>query len=93
MTELGNGLHYAELNEDALSVREAELSMLQRLDASEEDMLAVFSNLADTCRSLGNLEKALRMERDVYSGYLTLFGEEDEGTLYAATTTRRPLIS
>ncbi len=84
MRLLGNGLHYAELNEDALSVREAELSMLRRLSDSEEDMLAVFSNLADTSRSLGHLEKALRMERDIYSGTLDLYGEQDRDTLSAA---------
>ena len=47
-------------------------------------MLILQCNLADTYESFGHLEKALRMERDVYSGYLTLFGEDDEGTLYAA---------
>ncbi len=39
MTQLGNGLFDAGHNEDALSVREAELSMKRRLGANEEHML------------------------------------------------------
>ena len=39
MTQLGNGLCDAKHYEDALSVREAELSMLLRLGAPEGDML------------------------------------------------------
>ena len=43
MTQLGNGLHDAEYHEDALSVREAGLSMMRRIGASEQNILAAQS--------------------------------------------------
>ena len=55
-------------HEDALSVRETELSMPRRVGASEESILAAQSNLANTYQALGRNEEALRMRRDVYSG-------------------------
>ena len=84
MTGLGNGLGLAGHNEDALTVKEAELATLRRLGGSERNMLVVQSNLADTYAKLGRKEEALRLRRDVYSGYLKLLGEEDEDTLIAA---------
>ena len=42
-------------------------------------------NLATTYGELGQLEKALSMERDVYSGRLKLLGEEHPDTLLAAS--------
>ena len=45
MQHLGNGLCEADLDEDALSVREAELSMSRRLGASESNILVVQCNL------------------------------------------------
>ena len=48
LTQLGNGLSDAGHYEDALSVQEAELSMMRRLGASEEHILGVQSNLAST---------------------------------------------
>ena len=83
ITMLGNGLSYAGRSEDALSVREAELSMERRLGGSEEAILVVQSNLSNTYDRLGRPE-ALNMYRDVYSGWLKLNGEEDEHTLMAA---------
>jgi hypothetical protein len=47
-------------------------------------MLAIRNNLAVTYRSLGRLEDALRLRRDVYSGRLKLNGEEHVETLIAA---------
>ena len=44
-------------------------------------MLCTQGNLASTYYKLGNLEKALSMERDVYSATLRLYGEEHENTL------------
>ena len=84
MNVLGNGLTEAGHYEDALSVREAELSMYRRLGAPEESMLVVQGNLANTYESLGRPEKALTMQRDVYSGRLKLNGEEHPITLRAA---------
>ena len=84
MTQLANGLSIAKCHEDALAVRQAELSMLQRLGAPEEQMLAVQGNLASTYDELGHLERALRMRRDVYSGKLRLYGEESRDILMDA---------
>jgi len=85
MTLLGNGLHDAEHDADALIVREAELAMMLRLGGSEEAMLVVQENLAISYDELGRLEEAIRIKRDVYSGRLRLNGEEHERTLTAAS--------
>ena len=85
MTVLGEGLSQARQHEDALSVREAELSMGKRLGTSEEDMLLVQSNLAMTYGSLGRFGESLMMEHDVYFAYLKLNGEEHDDTLKAAS--------
>ena len=42
------------------------------------------TNLACTYATIGRLEEALQMDRDVYSGRLKLDGEEDKETLIAA---------
>ena len=84
MTELGNGLSEADNHEDALSVQEAELSVLRRLGADEEDLLVAQQNLAGSYRSLGRLDDCLRTQQDVYSGTLELYGEQDKDTLVAA---------
>jgi hypothetical protein len=84
MQLLGNGLHDASHNEDALFVREAELAMRRRLGASEEEMLVTQNNLANTYEMLGRDEEALRIRRDVYSGYLKLNGKEHLFTVTAA---------
>ena len=81
---LGNGLSTSSLHEDALSVREAELSMLQRLGAPEQNILVALGNLATTYETQGRLEQALRLRRDVYSGFLKLFGEENIHTILNA---------
>jgi len=84
MNLLGNGLSTTRHHEDALSVKEAELSMLRHLGASEYDLLIVQSNLANSYQFLGRQEEALPLRRDVYSGRLKLYGEENEDTLSAA---------
>ena len=93
MTGLGNGLGLAGHYEDALSVQEAELSLQRRIGASEDDMLILQCNLADTYESFGHLEKALRMERDVYSERVRLHGEEHEKTVIAASNYARGLAN
>ena len=45
---------------------------------------AAESNLALTYERLGRHEQAMCMQRDVYSGYLKLHGEENERTLITA---------
>ena len=84
MNVLGLGLSDAGHHEEALSVYEAELSMQRRLGASEADSLVVQGNIARTYSSLGRHEDALRMSRDMYSGFVKLRGEEHEGSLGAA---------
>ena len=80
----GTGLSEAGHYEDALSVNEALLSMERRLGAPEESMLVTQSNLASTYQYHGRLEEALRLKRDVYSGYLRLFGDEHLETIRTA---------
>jgi hypothetical protein len=83
MSELGNGLHEAK-HHDALSVREAELSMRQRLGDPAQNIIAVQGNLASTYQMLGRLEPAARMRQEVYSRKLEFYGAEHYSTLLAA---------
>jgi len=55
-------------------------------------MLILQCNLADTYESFGHLEKALRMERDVYSERVRLHGEEHEKTVIAASNYANGLV-
>jgi hypothetical protein len=85
MRMLGNGLSIANCQEDALSVKEAELSMMLRTGVSKEVMLAIQTNLSTTYRRAGRNEEALRMRRDVYSEYLNIFGTQNRDTVGAAS--------
>ena len=77
MTALGNGLSAVNKHEDALVVKEAELAMLRR-EAKEERR----SSSKQYCaRILGQLDRALSMQRDVYFGTLRVHGEEYGGTM------------
>ena len=80
---LGRGLFDAKHHEDALSVLEAELSMMRRVGDSEGNMLVAEGNLACTYEKLGRVEEALRLRQEVYSGLLRL-DDEHEATLRAA---------
>ena len=84
MSELGSGLSVAKHHEDASTVREAQLSTMRRVGAQEAVILAVQSNLANTYEALGRGENATRIFRDVYSGYLKLYGKEYRETLREA---------
>jgi tetratricopeptide (TPR) repeat protein len=92
LTQLGNGLSAIKNYEDALSVREAELSMERRLGSSEEDIFIAHTNLAMTYSSLGRFEEALQMERDIYSGRVKLHGDEHLLTLQAANNYASSII-
>ena len=83
-TVLGNGLQYARQHEEALFVREAELSMLRRIGGTQHAMLIVQGNIANSYNALGRSEETLRMKRDVYMGFLRLYGEEDKDALREA---------
>ena len=56
-------------------------------------MLIAQGNLANTYKSLGRLEEAIRMRREVYSGWLKLKGEEDEDTLREANNYADSLVN
>ena len=73
-------------------VREARLSMLQRIGAPEESVLVAQTNLAITYGALGQIDRALQLERGVYHGSLRLLGEEDTDTLIAANNYADSLI-
>jgi tetratricopeptide (TPR) repeat protein len=92
MTTLGNSLGMTGQHQDALSMKEAELSMLRRLGASELDILTTQNNLALTYQALGLLDQALPLKREVYFGHLKLQGEEHENTLIAALNYAGSLI-
>ena len=92
MTQLGIGLSSADHHEDALTVREAELSTILRIGAPLEMILVTQNNLAATYARLGRDEDALRMSRDVYSGHMKLDGEEHKGTLTAALNYAAALV-
>ena len=92
MTELGNGLHAADHHEDAMSVQEAEISLLRRVGAPEDNILAAQSNLALSYRRLGRFEEALSMRQEVYSGHLKLNGEEAEETFREALNYSSSLV-
>ena len=89
MGALGLGLYGAKHYEDALTVQEAKLSMVQRLGASEYTILAVQGNLAGTYEALRRNEEAIRVRNAVYSERLRICGREDEETLRAANNRQR----
>ena len=82
---LGNGLTEADHDEEALSVREAELSILRRIGAPEANILGAQNNLAITYAAVGREEQALCLLREVYLGHLKLNGEEHISTIRAAS--------
>ena len=84
MCQLGNGLAAAQQYADALSVQEAELSTLRRIGITDQAILGVQGNIANTYRALGRFEEALSLRRDVYFGLFRLHGEEHGETLREA---------
>ena len=92
MNVLGNGLAAANHHEEELSVGEAELSMLRRIGRPEEDLLTVQGNLASTYEKLGQMEPALDLQRDVYFGFVKLYGEEHYDTLREANNYASSLL-
>ena len=85
MNLLGLGLDAADLDEDALSVREAELAMKRRIGATAHSILVSQGNLALTYSMLGRHGEANRMLRDLYCGRLKINGEEHKDSLTAAS--------
>ena len=90
---LGVGLSNAKHHEAALSVEEANLAMMRRIGAPEYSILVAQSNIAVTYGTLGRLEEALQMQRDVYSGHVKLNGEGHLDSLGAANNYASSLLS
>ena len=84
MNILGSGLINAMHYADALSVCEAQLAMLRRIGAGEDIILRTQSNIADIYSKLGQPDRALQLEQDIYSGNLKLHGGQKIETLQAA---------
>ncbi len=82
--QVGSGLSMAGHHAEAKSVREAELSLLQRIGAEERYKLHTQCNLANSYQKLGMIDQTLHMRRDVYSGFVRLYGEESDKTIAAA---------
>ena len=93
MTALGNGLYAAGQHEDTLSVREAELSMRQRLGDTAQHILVAQTNVANSYASLGQLEDSLRMEREIYTGTRAAFGELHVDTFMTINNLTYSLVS
>ena len=81
---LGSGLSAAGHEEEALSVKEADLSSMRRIGASESSILIAQTCLANTYTLLRRNEQASNMLRDVYSARVRLNGDEHEDTIVAA---------
>ena len=84
MNLLGNGLSAANHDEEALSLKETELALMRRIGDSESNILIAQGNLASTYEDHGQLERALNLQRDVYVGFLKLYGKERTETLRVA---------
>ena len=84
MSVLGNGLTAAGHDEDSLTVQEARLSLMRRLEDSEGNILIVQTCLANSLMRLGRNEQASNMLRDIYSARVRLNGEEHRDTIIAA---------
>ena len=93
MGQLGNGLYVSGHHEDALFVKEAELSMERRRGAPEENILVVQGNLASTYQKVGRLDEALRRRKVVYSDYVKLKGQDHELAILAAYNYATSLVS
>ena len=84
MNVLGNGLYDADRDEEAFSVFEANLATMRRVGASESNILAVQTNLASTYQSLGRIDQALELEREIYTKRLESLGNLHPETLIGA---------
>jgi len=93
MRQVANGLSAAGHHEDALTVEEAQLSMLRRIGASEYNILGVQNNLAASYAQLGRHDEASRIQGDVYHVHVKLNGEEHIGTLLAALNYATTLLT
>ena len=89
---VGNGLYNVKQYKDALSVREATLSLVQRIGTTENNILGVQGNLANLYGRLGRHESALRIKREIYARRVELYGATDEDSLLAAGNLASTLV-
>ena len=81
---LGNVLFDAGDHEDALLARQVELSLMKRVGAPGDSMLALQTRVGYSYNALGRHEEGLPLQRDVYSGRLKLHGENHQETIWSA---------
>ena len=67
-----------------LLARQAELSLMKRVGAPGDHMLAVQTRVGYSYNALGRHEEGLPLQRDVYSGRLKLHGENHQETIWSA---------
>ena len=95
MNFLGNSLSSAGHHEDALSVREAELSLLRRAGRAETDpnVLVMQGNIAQCYKHLGQIEKSFAIEQRVYRMQRASLGDDHENTRISAINIARTLAA
>ena len=81
---LGNALFDAGDHEDALLARQAELSLMKRVGAPGDRILALQTRVGYSYNALGRNEEGLPVQRDVYAGRLKLHGENHQETIWSA---------
>ena len=65
---------------------------MRRIGASEESMLVVQANIANSYLQLGRTDDSLRMNKAIYAGNVRLFGDSHEKTLLSALTLSISLV-
>ena len=81
---LGNGLESGGRLLESLAVQEALLEMQVRSGADQEGQLATKSGISGCLTRMGRKKDALRMDRQVYAGFVLVKGPLDENTLTTA---------
>ena len=84
MGHLASGLREADQTEAALTVMHAATSTMRRYRSSEENLLAMETNIAGLLNDLGHKEEALRALRSIYAAWLRSSGPRHPATLHAA---------
>jgi len=92
LTVLGNGLWAAERHAERLAIVEVQLATQRRLGISEYPIIVTRSNFANCLHSLGRLDEALAMERDVYARCKELLGTTNKSTLHTGNNLAHSLI-
>ena len=79
---IGGALRLNACFDDALLVYEAHLAVLQRHYPNEDKfMLAVKNNLASCCSNMGLHDRAVRLQREIHTRGVALYGATEENVL------------